>query len=383
MSGESDLTPTRIAITPTLDMFKGDPPLELAKQYAQLTSGDNVSWTIDYRLLSKLGQGGQGDVFLADRIGAYGSTFRLALKFFRPDGYPSTSLYQQEMGRLARTSMEMARLQQDHLLDVYNAIDLDGILVLATEWVDGYDLGQLLSPVTLQRVKDAVDRHRWEYVNDVIVTQSESRLRLKPGIAIAILRECLAGLAALHRQGIVHSDIKPGNLMIKRTGNCKIIDFGSAFELAERPYRSTWTPRYAAVEVLKGAEPSPRSDLASLGYTLYEMLIGEHPFQHAKNANQLKIAKRELHKRLDQLLPQDVAANSTLLHLLSRLISPDPADRFETAEQADLDPRGAAEFQRELIRSHMASEYVNDIRLLMQELEEPPEDDVQPARRTG
>lgn len=383
MTGESELTPTRVAITPTLDMFKGDPPVELSHQYERLTSGENVSWTIDYRLLSKLGQGGQGDVFLADRIGAYGSTFRLALKFFRPDGYPSTSLYHQEMGRLARTSMEMARLQQDHLLDVYNAINLNGILVLATEWVDGYDLSRLLSPVTLQRVKDSVDRHRWEYVNDVIVTQSESRLRLKPGIAIAILRECLAGLAALHRQGIVHSDIKPGNLMIKRTGNCKIIDFGSAFELVERPYRSTWTPRYAAVEVLKGAEPSPRSDLASLGYTLYEMLIGEHPFQHAQDSNQLKIAKRELYKHLDQLLPQDVAANATLLHLLSKLIAPDPADRFESAEQADLDPRGAAEFQRELIRSHLASEYVNEIRLLMQELDEPSDDEDQPARRIG
>ncbi len=383
MSGESELTPTRLAITPTLDMFHGDPPRELCDHYEQLTGGESVAWTIDYRLLSKLGQGGQGDVFLADRLGAFGSTFRLALKFFRPDGYPSVSLYHQEMGRVARTSMEMARLQQDNLLDVYNAISLKGILVLATEWVDGYDLSRLLSPQTLQRVKDAVDRRRWEYVNDVIVTASESRLRLKPGIAIAILRECLAGLAALHRQGIVHSDIKPGNVMVKRTGNCKIIDFGSAFELVERPYRSTWTPRYAAVEVLKGAEPSPRSDLASLGYTLYEMLIGEHPFAEAKNANQLCIAKRELYKRLDELLPEDVAANSTLLNLLSCLIAPDPADRFESAEQADLDPRGAAEFQRELIRSHLASEYANEIRLLMEELDEPFDDGAQPARRTG
>ena len=57
--------------------------------------------------------------------------------------------------------------------------------------------------------------------------------RVKPGIAIAIVRDCLAALAALHREGIVHGDLKPSNIMLKRTGNAKIVDIGSAFEMEQ------------------------------------------------------------------------------------------------------------------------------------------------------
>ena len=102
--------------------------------------------------------------------------------------------------------------------------------------------------------------------------------RLKPGIAIAVMRECLAALAALHREGIVHSDLKPSNIMLKRTGNAKIVDIGSAFELNNLPGQRTCTPTYAAPEVLEGSECTPRSDLASLGYVLIEMLAGRQPF---------------------------------------------------------------------------------------------------------
>ena len=65
---------------------------------------------------------------------------------------------------------------------------------------------------------------RWNYVNQVIVTAGPMQPRVKPGIAIAIVRDCLAGLAALHREGIVHGDLKPSNIMLKRTGNAKIVD---------------------------------------------------------------------------------------------------------------------------------------------------------------
>ncbi|HAW26765.1 MAG TPA: hypothetical protein DCY03_01405 [Planctomycetaceae bacterium] len=59
--------------------------------------------------------------------------------------------------------------------------------------------------------------------------------RLKPGIAVAILRECLAALAALHRNDIIHCDMKPANIMLKRSGNAKIIDIGSAIDLNNLP----------------------------------------------------------------------------------------------------------------------------------------------------
>ena len=102
--------------------------------------------------------------------------------------------------------------------------------------------------------------------------------RFKAGVAMAIVRDCLGALAALHREGIVHGDIKPSNVMLKRTGNAKIVDIGSAFEIDSPPHPHMCTPAYAAPEVLERNECTPRSDLASLGYVLIEMLSGQPPF---------------------------------------------------------------------------------------------------------
>ena len=341
----------------------------LAEQFDRMLNQDEISWEVAYRLVKKLGSGGQGVVFLAHRTGAFDVVFRLALKFFRPTGYPDAESYRLDMSRLARLAMQLARIQQDHLLDVYNVIEYRGIQTLVMEWVDGYDLRFLLTPGALARVRASVDEDKWEYVNDVIVTGIGSQVRLKPGVAIAILRDCLTGLGALHRERLVHADLKPANIMVKRTGNCKLVDFGSAFALQELPARPTWTPRYAAVEVLEGETHSPVSDLASLGYVLFEMLSGQFPFTEATDGIELVEAKRELAHRLPERLPPEVARNDMLIDLLRKLIAPDPADRFASAEEADLSEQGAAEFQRQLVKGDLASEYENDIRMWLRELE--------------
>ncbi len=124
----------------------------------------------------------------------------------------------------------------------------------------------------------SVNNNRWDYLNRVIVTAGPVQSRFKPGIAIQIVRECLAALAALHREQIVHGDLKPSNIMIKRTGNAKIVDIGSAVCLDDVPVQRTCTPTYAAPEVLEGGDCTPRADLASLGYVLIEMLAGRSPF---------------------------------------------------------------------------------------------------------
>ena len=341
----------------------------LNERYRQITSRSEVSWEVSYRLVRKLGSGGQGIVYLADRFGAFDVRFRLALKFFRPDGYPDIESYRDDMARLARVAMMLGRIQHDNLLDVYNVVELQGVQLLAMEWVDGFDLRRLLTPKTLDQVRASVDNDRWDYVNDVIVTRAGTQLRLKPGVAISVLRECLSGVAAMHRGGLLHADLKPANIMVKRTGNCKIIDFGSAFSTDDLPSRPLWTPRYAAVEVLEGDNHSIASDLASLGYILYEMLSGVFPFCDATDGEDLVRAKLTLAEQLPDLLPPDVARNGTLVNLLARLIAPDPADRYRDAEEADLSEHGAAEFQRELIKGDLASEYENEIRLLLTELD--------------
>ncbi len=338
------------------------PSRALMEEYTHLVASEEVSWTVTYQIIRRLGSGGQGVVYLADRAGAYGSVFRVALKFFSPVSYATAIDYQEEMARLSRVAMRVAKIQQDHLMDVLNVLTAGNIHAMVTEWIDGYDLDSLLDPKSLAAIRLQVDADRWNYLNDVVLTQTEHHCRLKPGLAIAILRECLAGLASLHRQGIVHADLKPSNIMIKRTGNAKVIDFGSAFHLQDLPKRQTWTPRYAATELLEGASHSVSSDLASLGYVLVEMLSGHPPFQGITDIDALIRAKYDLPDRLPEIFPPDIVQNEILLHLIRGMIDPQPARRFPSAEAADLLDRGAADFQRQLIRGNLSSEYEHEMR---------------------
>ena len=358
-----------------LDGLSGFGSAELSARYRHILDFPQLDWTELHKLKRRLGQGGQGVVFLGERQGADGFLLPVALKIFSPDRYQSGAAYDEAMGRMSRVAARVAQIQQDHLLSVQNFVAPGGIRVMEMEWIDGQDLRHLLTPEMLQKLRGKVGPVRWAYLNDVIVTAGPSQPRLKPGIAIAILRDCLAALSALHRQGIIHGDIKPSNIMLKRTGTAKLIDIGAAFELTDPPPRPTCTPAYAAPEVLEGGVGTPQSDLASLGYALVEMLAGVPPFQGLTRLDELRRGKSEAVWRLPELLPREVARNDLLMSLVSSLIDPDPARRFPDARAADLFDRGAASFQRQLVKGDLASEYDNEIRVWLEDLEDNPPTD--------
>jgi serine/threonine-protein kinase len=344
-------------------------PHELLGHYRAILGESKLSWVEQHRLIRRLGSGGQGVVYLGERVGADRFTLPVALKIFSPEGYPDADAYDAAMARMAQVAMRIALIQQDNLIDVHNLTAPDRVRILEMEWVDGFDLSQLLAPSMLRRLRPRVSGERWEYLNDVIVTEGALQARLKPGVAIAVLRDCLAALSALHREGIVHGDIKPSNIMLKRTGNAKLIDIGSAYEWALGSSARTCTRAYAAPEVLDGDGGSPRSDLASLGYVLVEMLSGAPPFAGLTRLDALREAKRTVLDRLPDTLPDEVVCNELLMNLIAGLLAPDPADRFPSAEAADLVEDGAADFHRQLVRGNLASEYENEIRVWLEELE--------------
>jgi serine/threonine-protein kinase len=344
-------------------------PDELMARYGEIIAGGRLSWTEYHNLTRRLGSGGQGIVFLTTRRGSDGFTLPVALKIFSPERYESEPLYDAAMERIAKVSSRVAQIQQDNLLDVQNFVEQRRIRIMEMEWIDGYDLSRLLAPELLDRTRASVSDDRWRYLNNVIVTAGPQQSRLKPGVAIAIVRECLAALAALHREGIVHGDIKSSNIMVKRTGNAKIIDIGSALALDDIPPNRTCTPSYAAPEVLEGNENTPRSDLASLGYVLIEMLSGQPPFAGLQSYRDLLEAKRSLVHRLPQLLPSEVTCNELLMSFIRGMIAADPARRFPSAEDADLVKEGAASFHRQLIVGGLASEYENEVRAWLEDLE--------------
>lgn len=355
--------------------FRDSPPpdgtaSELVSCYSSIIRNQRLSWTTHQRLIRLLGKGGQGVVFLSERRGADLFTLPVAVKIFSPERYDTSRCYEDAMGRIARIAARVAQIQQDNLLDVHNFVDRNRIRMMVMEWVDGYDLRRLLDNDLVERVRDRVSTRRWEYINRVVICRGENQPRIKPGVAVAIVRQCLAALAALHREGIVHGDVKPANIMLKCTGNAKMVDIGSAFDVEEPPPYRTCTPKYAAPEVLEGSECTPRSDLASMGYVLIEMLAGKPVFAGMSSYKDLLEAKRRMPRELDRFLPEEVTCNQLLMNFCRGLIATDPMRRFHSAEAADLLQEGAAAFLRQLVKTDLAAEYDNEIRLWLQELRE-------------
>lgn len=342
--------------------------LKLVERYEMLTKGNKVSWTGHHHMLRLLGRGGQGEVYLTEYRGTDGFTVPVAMKIFSPERYRSAHAYTEAMTRVAGIAARVALIQHDNLLDVQNFFERDRIRVMLMEWVDGFDLRKLTSPRCLELLNGRVSNRRWKYINEVILTQAPEQCRFKAGIAVAIVRECLAALAALHREGIVHGDIKPANIMLKRSGHAKLIDMGSAIDFHNPPRDRECTPLYAAPEVLEDRTSTPRSDLASVGYVLIELLSGVNPFGHKKKLRDLLQAKRELPSQLRYILPAEISCNELLMNFLQGLIAPDPNRRFPSAEAAEHVDKGAAAFHRQLIMGDMATEYDNDIRVWLEEL---------------
>ncbi len=337
------------------------PENPLLRRYQGLLEKSKIQWTTYHRFHRELGSGGQGIVYLSERRGADGFTQPVAIKVFSPERFATTFSYRAAMERIARVASRVATIQHDNLLNVQDFVDREQIRMMVMEWIDGYDLRQLMCVDRLKRLQDSTDESMWDYFDSVIATFGPSQCRFKAGVAVAIVRDCLAALSSLHQKGILHGDIKPANIMVKRTGVAKLIDMGSAFELDDPPPNRTCTPVYAAPEVLEGATCTPQSDLASLGYVLVEMLSGKPCFDASASYQELLEEKRLFPKRLAQILPGEVVCNEHLMNLCKQFVATDPEKRFPSAEAANLRRDGAAQFHRQLVFGDLASEYGHDL----------------------
>ncbi|KAA1262389.1 Serine/threonine-protein kinase PknH [Rubripirellula obstinata] len=355
-----------LAADGSVSVNTGDP--KLIANYEQISRDRTFSWTGHYHIGRMLGRGGQGEVYLTQHRGSDGFTLPVAMKVFSPERYANSSAYNEAMARVASIAARVALIQHDNVLDVHSFVERNCIRIMMMEWVDGYDLRQLVSPRCLRLLDGRVDESRWTYIHEVILTEGPDQSRFKAGVAVSIVRQVMAALAALHREGIVHGDIKPANIMLKRSGHAKLIDMGSAIYFNSPPRERDCTPLYAAPEVLENQSATPRSDLASLGYVLVELLSGANPFSGSEKYRDLLMAKRNLPSRLAKLLPDEVLRNRLLMSLIEGLISPDPNRRFPDAEAAEHVESGAAAFLRQLVRSDMSTEYDNDIRCWLEEL---------------
>jgi serine/threonine-protein kinase len=199
-----------------------------------------------YRIVGLLGRGGMGEVYRADDL-KLGQA--VALKFL-------PARLDQDETRLQRllTEVKIARqISHPGVCRVYDVGEADGHHFISMEYVDGEDLASLLRRIG----------------------------RLPSDKAVQIARQLCAGLSAAHDQGVLHRDLKPGNVMIDGRGRARISDFGIAAFLGEAAsaYPGSGTPAYMAPEQRAGRELTIRSDIYSLGLVLYELFTGQRAFQ--------------------------------------------------------------------------------------------------------
>jgi serine/threonine-protein kinase len=325
---------------------------------------ERIVFRSEYRKTTELGRGGQGIVYLAEGEDDFAATH--ALKIFAPQAYDSRASFVEDMERMKPIASIIHHDPHDDLVDIGWFGEHADSYAMLMQYIDGYDLAYLTKPELKQDLERCVDVKRWQTITDVVYSiNGGQQLALKPAIAVYIIERVLRGLAALHKRGIVHGDIKPSNIMLNASGSVKIIDIGSAFEADAPPKSHYVTPAYSAPEFLSSRVMTRQSDLASVGYVLIELLSGKTLTGGKRDADEstrtiggkekteLLDAKLSLPHRLSQILPEDVQKSSHLVELCRRLIDPDLSQRFPTAADTIVDSKGTYQFNKDLILSNL------------------------------
>ncbi|RLU92100.1 serine/threonine protein kinase [Streptomyces griseocarneus] len=250
-----------------------------------------------YRLLDRLGQGGMGVVWRArDEV----LDRDVAVKEVRAPAGLLEHEVRQLYARLEREGRAAARIAHRNVIAVYDVVTEDGRPWIVMELIRGLSFAEVL----------------------------EAQGAVTPARAAHIGAETAAALRAAHQVGVLHRDVKPGNVLLADDGRVVLSDFGIATVAGSSALTRTGelvgSPEYLAPERALGQPPGPASDLWSLGVTLYAAVEGFSPFRQETPLGTIRAV-------VDQELPPPRAAG-TLAPVLDGLLRKDPAQRLGTAE---------------------------------------------------
>ncbi|MEA2310964.1 MAG: hypothetical protein QOE28_932 [Solirubrobacteraceae bacterium] len=250
-----------------------------------------------YRIEERVGRGGMGVVYRAEHLNL---RRRAAIKIIAPDLAESEGFRE----RFTREARIAGALQHPNIVTVYDAGEVDGLLYLAMQYIEGFDLSAML--------------------------RREGRLR--PYRAIDVCRQVAAALDAAHAMGLIHRDVKPANVLIEgRTafltdfGLTKHID-GTHTDLT-RAGDVVGTIHYVAPEQIEGTQVSARSDVYSLGCLLYHCLSGQVPFARDTDVAVIYAHLSEDPPRLSAVRPELAGG---LDAVIAKALDKSPDRRFAT-----------------------------------------------------
>jgi serine/threonine-protein kinase len=252
----------------------------------------------DYEVLGVLGSGGMGKVFkvrnvISDRIEA--------MKILLPD----LAGRQELADRFLREIKLLASLDHPNIAQLRTALTLSNRLVMVMEYVEGTTLAVRLEQGPI-----------------------------RPDEAVGYVRQVLGALAYAHDRNVIHRDIKPANMMLTPGGKVKLMDFGIARASGDASMTVTGSTVgslfYMSPEQVKGENIDARSDLYSLGVSLYEMVTGQRPFKADSDYSLMTAQLQERPKPPSELRPDlPGQLNGIILHSMAK----EPAERFQSANE--------------------------------------------------
>ncbi|MEA2430800.1 MAG: hypothetical protein QOI19_1273, partial [Thermoleophilaceae bacterium] len=253
-----------------------------------------------YRILNLLGQGGMGVVYLADNVR---TGQRVALKLLTPDLARSSGFRE----RFTREANYASSMRHPNVIEVYDAGEQGGVLYIAMQFVEGEDLKALL-------VREG---------------------RLDARRTVGILGQVASALDAAHSTGLMHRDIKPGNVMIAagQPEHCYLTDFGLSKNPSSDSIALTaqgefvGTIDYTAPELVLGKDADSRLDVYSLGCLFYECLAGQPPFPKDRDVEVLYAHIQDPPPRVSAVRPDLPTA---LDDVIVKAMAKKPEDRFPT-----------------------------------------------------
>lgn len=244
-----------------------------------------------YSLAREIGRGGMGSVWLGQDT-VLGRQVALKQIGLLP------GIEDVNVARVRREARLAASLNHPNVVAVFDLVEEAGRYWLVMEYVEGVSLGRLV--------------------------RDQGRLPVNEAASVAI--QAASGLAAAHAEGIVHRDVKPGNIMVTPDGEVKLTDFGIARADSDAALTQTGlltgSPAYLAPEIASGHAANPASDVWSLGATVYHALAGRPPYDVREN-NVLGALYRIVHEE-----PPRTATAGWLQPLLEGTMTKDPARRW-------------------------------------------------------